>query len=91
MSLGAVRQLLAGWKDHPVRLGGGAANPVHLWDFTPPEGSDRQAIRLTFDNNGLVVWGAPGDRFSGGGPLTIRPAPSSASGSAVSAGCDTFN
>ena len=59
MSLEAVRLLLAGWKDHPVRLEGGAANPVHVWDFTPQQGSDRKKIRVTFDDSGAVVWGDP--------------------------------
>ena len=61
MSLGAVQRLLGGWNDRPVRLAGNSSNPVHLWDFTPPEGSDRQTVRLTFDNRGLVLWGAPPD------------------------------
>ena len=57
MSLDAVRHVLRGWTDHPVQLAGNSCNPIHVWDFTPPRGSDRKKIRVAFDESGVVAWG----------------------------------
>lgn len=59
MSIEAVRQLLRGWTDHPVQLAGNSRNPIHVWDFTPPQGSARKTIRVTFDSSGVVASGDP--------------------------------
>ena len=61
MSLDAVRRLLAGWKDHPVRAAD-TLDQTHyfsIWDFVPPEGSGQKTIRMTFDGTQLVFWGEP--------------------------------
>ena len=62
MNIAQVRHLLPGWTDHPIRLAGNSYNPVHVWDFTPPEGSTCRSIRITFDNSGVVLWGEPAER-----------------------------
>ena len=61
LSLEAVRSLLAGWKDHPARATESAdrAKLYAVWDFTPPQGSDAPPLRLTFENEKLILWGQP--------------------------------
>ncbi len=59
LTLAEVRALLEGWTDHPVRGAGMPGKRLYfsLWDFVPPDGSD--AIRLTFEDDRLVLWGEP--------------------------------
>ena len=61
LSLEAVRSLLAGWRDHPARATQSEDRTRYyaVWDFTPPEGSDAPPLRLTFENERLILWGKP--------------------------------
>ena len=56
-----VRALLAGWKDHPIRAAvvPGESGYFSLWDFVPPEALGASPIRLTFEDDRLVLWGTP--------------------------------
>src|SRR5690349_17413285 len=57
LSFQAVRSLLAGWKDHPARATQSEDRSRYyaVWDFTPPEGSDAPPLRLTFENEKLIL------------------------------------
>jgi hypothetical protein len=61
MSPDEVRQLLKGWT---ARVADGilSADRLHLfhtWDFVPRSGSPFKALRATFDNGKLLIWGEP--------------------------------
>jgi hypothetical protein len=66
LSLEQVRLLLPGWKDVPRQMVKPQDSPnlYHTWDFIPPLDSGLSPIRMTFDNDKLVVWG---EAAEGGG------------------------
>jgi hypothetical protein len=61
MAMEEVRTLLPGWRES---LPSAVLSPdrTHLFytvDFTPPKTSTDRALRLTFDNGRLMIWGEP--------------------------------
>jgi hypothetical protein len=72
MSMDDVRTLLRGWRESlPCAVL--SPDKTHLFytvDFTPPPNVGSSAMRLTFDNGKLLIWGEPADPnlASGHGP-----------------------
>jgi hypothetical protein len=53
-----VCHTLLGWRFQQAHIVGTPAR-FYTWDFTSPDGTE--VVRVTFDNTGLVAWGAPRD------------------------------
>lgn len=56
-----VCHTLLGWRFKQAQIVGTPAR-FYTWDFTSPDGTE--VVRTTFDDNGLVAWGEPGDDSS---------------------------
>lgn len=51
-----VCHTLIGWRFQQVQVVGEPAR-FFTWDFLSPDGS--KIVRVTFDNEGLILWGPP--------------------------------
>ena len=64
MTMAQVRAALRGWTDRAKQLSRASPDKQHFfhtWDFIPPDASGESTLRLTFDNDMLLVWGDPAD------------------------------
>jgi len=63
LNLEQVRAVLKGWIDHPAlaTLSMDGTSISAVWDFTPPDGSEADRIRISLINDELVMWGKPAD------------------------------
>ena len=75
LTMEEVRRLLRGWHES---LPGAVLSPdkTHLFytvDFAPPPSASTRAMRLTFDNGKLLIWGEPADESLASSQRPVEP------------------